>query len=205
MSARARHRRPDQAVAPSGQRHDWVDAGRGVAIILVVLVHSRDWLDTAGLNLGVWEQVNNVLAALRMPLFLTIPGLLGAKWVTARWPRLLSQKITVLVWVYLLWQPIGLLAALVADRITGAHQGLLHFVIALAATVVRPRSELWFLWALTLYFVLAGSGPGPGSPPNCWWRASCRRSGCPGWYRSAIRAGTGAEVLPVLPDRYSSP
>ena len=158
MSDRARHRRPVGSVASPGQRHDWVDAGRGLAIILVVLVHSRDWLDTAGLNLGAWEQVNNVLAALRMPLFFTISGLLGAKWVTAGWPRLLSQKITVLVWVYLLWQPIGLLAALVADRITGAHQGPLHFLIALAATVVRPRSELWFLWALTLYFVLARLG-----------------------------------------------
>jgi peptidoglycan/LPS O-acetylase OafA/YrhL len=31
----------------------------------------------------------------------------------------------------------------------------MHFLIAMAATVVRPRSELWFLWALAVYFVLA--------------------------------------------------
>jgi len=139
-------------------RHEWVDAGRGLAIVLVVLVHSRDWLDTVGLPMQVWGRVNETLGGLRMPLFFMVSGLLGAKWTKARWADLFTGKLVFLIWVYLIWQPIGLGAALVADQFTGAHSSVTHFVIALAATVVRPRSELWFLWALVLYFVLLRAG-----------------------------------------------
>src|SRR5664279_3265884 len=59
MTSRPRHCRIGAALGPGDpspqQRHDWVDAGRGLVIVLVVLVHSRDWLATAGLNLQVWE------------------------------------------------------------------------------------------------------------------------------------------------------
>ncbi|HEY6793363.1 MAG TPA: acyltransferase [Kineosporiaceae bacterium] len=137
------------------QRWEWMDAGRGLAIVLVVLMHASDWLETAGLPMTGWEQLHDVLSGVRMPLFFTISGMLGARWVGARWSALASKKVTYLFWVYLVWQPIGLAAAAAADQITGDHKSYLHWVVALAATVVRPRSELWFLWALSVYFVLA--------------------------------------------------
>jgi uncharacterized membrane protein YcfT len=136
-------------------RHAWVDAGRGLAIVLVVLLHARDWLAEDGLDMTAWGTVTELVSGIRMPLFFTVSGLLGAGWVRAGWPRLLSRKITLLVWVYLLWQPIGLLASLLADRITGYRPTVAHLLVSLAATTVRPRSELWFLWALAAYFVLA--------------------------------------------------
>src|SRR5450755_3715567 len=107
--ARARHRRPGPAHGPgegpaASARHDWMDAGRGLAIVLVVLLHSEEWLGTAGVNLGWWPTIDAVASDLRMPLFFTISGLLATKWVTAGWPRLLSGKVTMLVWVYLAWQ-----------------------------------------------------------------------------------------------------
>jgi len=139
-------------------RHDWIDAGRGLAIVLVVLVHARDWLQGIGLDLDGWSQVNDVAAGLRMPLFFAVSGLLGARWLAGDWRRLLSDKLTFLWWVYLAWQPLGLAAAALADRFTGGDAAPLHLVLALGATVVRPRSELWFLWALAVYFVLLRAG-----------------------------------------------
>ncbi|HEX2804638.1 MAG TPA: acyltransferase [Kineosporiaceae bacterium] len=132
-----------------------MDAGRGLAIVLVVLVHARDWLDAAGLHTHAWAVVNAVLAGLRMPLFFAMSGLLGAKWLTAHWPTVLSRKVAFLVWVYLLWQPIGSLTTLLAVRITGAHLTPVRMAVSLALTPVRPRYELWFLWAPAIFFVLA--------------------------------------------------
>ena len=137
------------------QRYEWMDAGRGLAIVLVVLLHASDWLQSTAVPVAGWETLNDVVSGVRMPLFFTISGMLGARWVRARWPDLVSRKVAVLFWVYLLWQPIGLAAAAMADQITGDRQSGLHWVMALAATIVRPRSELWFLWALAVYFVLA--------------------------------------------------
>ena len=162
LPATARSRRAGalQAGAPGqgsagSPRYEWMDAGRGVAIVLVVLLHATDWLQGAGVPVAGWETLNDVLSGVRMPLFFTISGMLGARWIRARWPDLASRKITTLFWVYLIWQPIGLGAAAMADQITGDHQSLLHWAVALVATVGRPRSELWFLWALSVYFALA--------------------------------------------------
>jgi uncharacterized membrane protein YcfT len=132
-----------------------MDAGRGLAIILVVLLHACGWLQLAGAESSGWWRVNEVLSGLRMPLFFAISGMLGARWVGAPWASLLPRKVAFLGWVYLVWQPVDLLASAAADEVTGARESALHWVVALAATVVRPRSELWFLWALAVYFVLA--------------------------------------------------
>ena len=141
--------------AARSHRYEWMDAGRGLAIVLVVLLHASDWLQSTGVPVAGWETFNDVVSGVRMPLFFTISGMLGARWVRARWPDLVSRKVAVLFWVYLIWQPIGLAAAAMAEQITGDRESSLHWVVALAATIVRPRSELWFLWALAVYFVLA--------------------------------------------------
>jgi uncharacterized membrane protein YcfT len=148
---------PPHARAPEGRgRIDWLDAGRGLAITLVVLLHAEQWLRTAGIDTGpVLKDVNAVVAGLRMPLFFTVSGFLAARWISRAWPDVLSVKVLVLVWAYLMWQPVGSLAAVVASWFTGDELTPMRMLVSLAATPVRPRFELWFLWALALFFVLA--------------------------------------------------
>jgi uncharacterized membrane protein YcfT len=139
----------------SGARVPAVDAGRGLAITLVVLLHAADWLQVAGLPIGDWPAVDTVAAALRMPLFFTISGVLGSKLLQARWPDLLAGRVTLLLWVYLAWQPIGSLVGLVVHDIKGDSEDPLRMLLSLALTPVRPRLELWFVWALALMFLIA--------------------------------------------------
>lgn len=159
---RARHRRAGDPSAPwtgqidvRGRRHAWVDAGRGLAILLVAFVHATEWLHTGGVDVGPWRTVNEILIAMRMPLFFAVAGMLGAGWLARGWSRTLSDKVGFLIWVYLVWLPIGLLATLMADQFTGHRQTPGRFLLAWAAGVVLPRAELWFLWALAAFFVLA--------------------------------------------------
>jgi hypothetical protein len=79
-----------------------------------------------GADSPTWDAVNAVASGLRMPLFFTISGLLATKWISADWPTLLSMKVTLLFGVYLIWQPVDLLASLLANRFTGFQQTLPH-------------------------------------------------------------------------------
>ncbi|HST86411.1 MAG TPA: acyltransferase family protein [Kineosporiaceae bacterium] len=133
----------------------WIDAARGLAIVLVTLIHATDWIQETSVRIPVWVDVNEVLSTLRMPLFFACAGILAAKWVTAGWSELVPRKIGFLVWVYLIWQPVGSLVALIAARFNGDEFTLVRMIGSLALTPFRPRFELWFLWSLALFFVLA--------------------------------------------------
>jgi uncharacterized membrane protein YcfT len=121
----------------------------------VVLIHSTDWIQETSIRIPGWVDLNEVLSTLRMPLFFVCSGILARKWITAGWGDLVSRRVVFLAWVYLVWQPIGSLMALVAAQFTGDELTFLRMIGSLALTPFRPRFELWFLWALALFLVLA--------------------------------------------------
>lgn len=133
----------------------WMDAGRGLAIILVVLLHSEEWLAQIGWGSWFWSMANQLLAGMRMPLFFAISGMLGAGWADRSWRDLLTRKVAFLAWVYLAWQPVDLAASALSYQFTHGQQPWHHWPLVFLARVVFPGSTLWFLWALAVFFVLA--------------------------------------------------
>ncbi len=144
---------PVLSAAPA--RIQWVNAARGLAIVLVVFFHVNDWVTSAGVDSRVWDDTIHVVTGLRMPVFFVIAGLLGARWRTVPWRRLAVDKLALLVWVYLLWQVIGTSTAPLSAQMSGTHLEFGRVLVSLAATPIRPRFELWFLWALVVYFLVA--------------------------------------------------
>lgn len=135
------------------QRLDWVDAGRGIAILLVPLFHATSWLRSVGIEVGVWPMVNDILSSLRMPMFFALSGLFAAKWLTAPWSRLLREKVLLFAWVFLLWELVGTLTFMLGQVSSGVGVNFLGQIEALVISPVLPRFELWFIWALMLFFV----------------------------------------------------
>ncbi|WP_454859932.1 acyltransferase family protein [Promicromonospora soli] len=133
----------------------WPDAARGLAIGLVVLYHATNWTWSTGYEVGVLREINETLRSLRMPLFFAVAGMFAAKWVAAPWSRLARGKLLYFAWVFVLWEPISLAVRLLtgyyhlpdADWGTLAHD--------LAWSLLIPRSELWFIWTLAAFFVIA--------------------------------------------------
>ncbi|GEK21311.1 acyltransferase family protein [Cellulomonas xylanilytica] len=135
-------------------RLGWVDAGRGIAILLVALFHSANWSAAAGAHVGGWIQVNLVVSSLRMPLFFVLAGLFARKWVLARWSDLWDVKLRLYVWTYFLWTVVGVATFFIGVRMKGegSLEGVLRVV---GASPYAPQLELWFIWALALFFVVA--------------------------------------------------
>jgi uncharacterized membrane protein YcfT len=146
---------PEQAGQPGKkQRLAWIDTARGLAIILVVFIHATQWVQEAPIRIGVWDDINEVVSTLRMPLFFMCAGILATKWLYASWADLIAKKVFFLGWVFVIWQVVGSFEALVAARITGDQLTPMRMLVSLALSPARPRFELWFIWALAIFFVV---------------------------------------------------
>jgi uncharacterized membrane protein YcfT len=146
----------DAAVVQStSARLAWPDAARGLAIGLVVLYHATNWTWSTGYEVSVLRDVNETLRSLRMPLFFAVAGMFAAKWTTVPWSRLARGKLLFFAWVFVLWEPISLLVRLVTGYYQAADADWGTLAHDLAWSPLVPRSELWFIWTLAAFFVIA--------------------------------------------------
>ena len=127
-----------------------VDTLRGIACILLVAYHVIGSNNNHGLKVsdGVYRDLNDILAFIRMPLFTFLSGLVYAnrpfvhnskKFIIGKVKRLLIPMITV-----------GSIFAIVQSFIPGSNQAvqnwhLLHII---------PVGHFWFLEAIFLIFML---------------------------------------------------
>jgi uncharacterized membrane protein YcfT len=143
------------AAGSATERIGWVDTGRGLAILLVALFHSANWLLGAGFDIPYWREINDALSSMRMPLFFVLSGLFAAKWLVKPWRDLWTVKVRLYLWVFLLWEVIGSIVFLLGQTMKGEGFGLRQAVLGLVLSPVLPRFELWFIWALSIFFVCA--------------------------------------------------
>lgn len=142
-------------MSPTTDRLGWVDAGRGLAIALVVFFHTAQWLREAGLEVTGWVLVNDTIATLRLPVFFVLAGLFAQKWMTAPWRSLWGVKLSLFVWVYCLWSVIATFTFMLGLNLQGAQGNYFAQLAHIPMLPFAPRFELWFIWALAFFFVTA--------------------------------------------------
>ncbi|PPI25989.1 acyltransferase [Rathayibacter sp. AY1B5] len=133
-------------------RITWVDTAKGIAIILVALAHSVQWTTTAGIAPDSWNDINLLLITFRMPLFFLASGLFAGSVLTRSWSELWRSRLSLLVWAFLLWSVVRFLFFLVVPNPGGTDES---DPLALLLQPVMPHNGLWFLYALTIFFVAA--------------------------------------------------
>lgn len=147
----------DQSVQARG-RVQWVDRARALSIILVVLLHARIELGFLDVQSPYVEELVGFASTMRMPLFFAAAGIFAVSWVERRsWRELMGSKLTLLLWVFLVWQPVVFAYKLVEMLLLPSQPDntLVTQLAKLVLSPVRPNGELWFLWALALFFVVA--------------------------------------------------
>jgi fucose 4-O-acetylase-like acetyltransferase len=93
-----------------------------------------------------------------MPTFFFASGLFATKWIHERgWRALVNGKLALLAWVFLAWQLMMFVYKYAAaETLPGQlDSSLLEHVLRVLAAPLRPNAELWFLWALVVFFVSA--------------------------------------------------
>ena len=142
---RAVSRQPDA-------RNAWVDAAKGLCIILVVLFHSTLGVekDTGGLT---WmHQVIEWARPFRMPDFFLISGLfLGAR-INRPWRDFLDSKVWHFAYFYMLWFHIHFalrLKPLVNE--VGADAAIRRYLEG----YIEPFGSLWFIYLLAVFCIVA--------------------------------------------------
>lgn len=151
-------------------KDQYIQMMRGIAIILVVLIHSKNGLNSTSLELYYWIVLRQVIN-FAVPLFFSISGFLavkslasGKKWGCRRYRRLV---VPYLVWsiIYILIGGIKSITtkSIVSKLLFGMSSMQMYFVIVLIElTVITPllygaisKKRSWFLLLTSpLYYCL---------------------------------------------------
>lgn len=119
----------------------WIDALRGVAILLVMVWHALVIGNDQRVQHGpIWE-TSVVLQGLRMPTLFFLSGLLLPRALDKPVGSYIWGKWINLVWPYLVWQLIALVQAPELSLIRLTDWG--------------PHNYLWFMFYLMVYFAVA--------------------------------------------------
>jgi uncharacterized membrane protein YcfT len=131
----------------------WVDAAKGLSILLVVAHHAVSYLQTAHLAPGPLVVANEALASLRMPLFFLTAGVFVAAPLAAPWRTLLHKRVAFFLYLYVLWTLIRFtfFATLVPPAVDPNDSA---DPVALAWALLLPGPSMWFLYALALFSVV---------------------------------------------------
>jgi fucose 4-O-acetylase-like acetyltransferase len=143
---------PDSAGQPgNGGRQAWLDAARGIGIILVVYAHGARALFGALPHLPAFQQLDLLIYSFHMPLFFFLAGLVSPHSLNRSRKRFLKGKISAVVYPYILWSFIyWILELMLANRVNTPLDPE-----AIIWIWVQPIEHLWFLYVLFLCHILA--------------------------------------------------
>lgn len=162
--------REPAAVARGGRagtaRAGWVDAAKGMGIVLVVVGHAIDGLLAAQLADPArgWAAAYVAIYSFHMPLFFLLAGLFVAPRLAADRTAFLHGALVRIAWPYLLWSVVQL-------AVIGALGSLVNTPSTLDSRRIvgllwEPTSQFWFLQALLVLHLLgAGLLPRIGPVP----------------------------------------
>jgi uncharacterized membrane protein YcfT len=168
--------------ARDSSRLAWVDAAKGLCILLVVAHHAVSFLQVSALAPPAVVAANTALASLRMPLFFLVSGLFVAGPLAAPWRTLLHKRVAFFLYLFGVWTLLRF-AFFHIPALAAVHPYVDDTdVVALAMAPLVPGSGVWFVYALALFAVI-GKLAG-GVPP--WLQLAAA---------GALSALVGAEVL----------
>ena len=127
-------------------RLDWVDAAKGLSIILVVMMHSAYGVGEDLNNTGILHYIIGWATPFRMPEFFLISGLFLGQVINRPWRLYGDRRIVHYLYFYALWAVLQIVfkvglgtgdVASVGSQILGA--------------IVEPYGVLWFIYMLAVY------------------------------------------------------
>lgn len=139
-------------------RQEWIDACKGIGIILVVLGHITHGYLAAGIfsdYYDVMKAIDSCIYSFHMTFFFMISGITFQLAYFRRLDeRFLSYKkqIVNLVWIFTVFSIVQWVFMMAFSGMTNNH----YSVVDLLLFWLKPMSPYWYLWVLIIYYVLFG-------------------------------------------------
>ena len=132
-------------------RVDWVDYGKGICIVMVVMMHSTLGVEAAAGAQGWMHALVEFAKPFRMPDFFLISGLFLARVIDRDWRRYLDRKVVHFLYFYVLWVTIqfAFKALGLANELGAAGVIKLYLL-----SYIEPFGTLWFIYLLPVFFVV---------------------------------------------------
>lgn len=133
-------------MSENANRLGWVDAAKGLSIILVVMMHSAYGV---GDDTGQVSYLNYVIGwatPFRMPEFFLISGLFLSQVIGRPWGHYADRRVVHYLYFYALWVVLQILfkVGLGTGDINSALSGI-------ALAIVEPYGVLWFVYLLAVF------------------------------------------------------
>lgn len=136
----------------------WIDAAKGIGILLVVYGHAIDGLTSAGLAAPGSVLGTNfyTIYTFHMPLFFFLSGLLVERRVLRDRGAFIARLLPSIVWPYLLWSILQLSIIRLAGNYV--NNPLTGFSAKTYLSVLwNPPSQFWFLYTLLVFHLIAAA------------------------------------------------
>ena len=132
------------------QRHDWVDAAKGMSILLVVMMYAAHNVGKYTGDVGVLHYAVGFATPFRMPEFFLISGLFLSQVIGRDWKRFGDRRVLHYFYFYAVWAAINIVL-----KVGIASQDLAGMFGGLALALVQPYGVLWFIYMLAVFAVAA--------------------------------------------------
>jgi fucose 4-O-acetylase-like acetyltransferase len=145
-------------------RTNWIDAAKGIGIVLVVFGHSIDGLKDAGIvpKDGALSALFYMIYTFHMPLFFLLSGVFVETRLANRRADFVRGAFTRIAWPYFLWSIIQLAVVNSLGSLVNvpAAFDLRRYV----ALLWQPAAQFWYLYVLFFllivsYFLVPRVGP----------------------------------------------
>lgn len=128
------------------QRLNWVDAAKGISIILVVMMHSAYGVGEETGSAGYLHYVIGWATPFRMPEFFLISGLFLSHVIARDWLRYADRRVVHYLYFYALWAVLQ-----IAFKVGLGTGDPLSALSQVALAVVEPYGVLWFIYMLAVF------------------------------------------------------
>ncbi len=130
-------------------RLNWVDAAKGLSILLVVMMHSAHGVGEATGGTGVLHWIIAWATPFRMPEFFLISGLFLSMVIGRDWARYADRRVVHYLYFYALWAVLQ-----IAFKVGLGEGDPTAAVTHLAWAIVEPYGVLWFVYMLAIFSAL---------------------------------------------------
>jgi uncharacterized membrane protein YcfT len=131
-------------------RLDWVDAAKGLSILLVVMMYAAYNVGEHTGEVGALHYVIGFATPFRMPEFFLISGLFLSQVIERPWRRYADRRVVHYLYFYVVWVVIDLVL-----KAGIANQDVAAMAKGIAMAMVEPYGVLWFIYMLAVFSVAA--------------------------------------------------